>query len=89
MYDRKKSKMGFLTYQLDRYLEPLKLGKDKIFKLLNDDLARWVSNLEKVPSETSTSHDMKTILDNQSFCDLSDFDLDESYGLDKAVSPVK
>ena len=66
MYDRKESKKGFLTYQLDRYLEPLKLGKDKIFKLLNDDLARWVFNLEtaSIPSETSTSHDMKTILDN-------------------------
>ena len=75
MYDAKKSRKGFLTYNLERYLEPLKLGKDKIFKLLNDDLARWVFNLETVidsSENTVSSDDFKTIFDNQSFEDLSE-----------------
>ena len=74
MYDPKSRITGFLTYSLERYLEPLKLGGDKIFKLLNDDLARWTFNLETTITEISeiTSHrELNSILNDQSFNDLS------------------
>ena len=74
MYDAKISRTGFLTYNLQRYLEPLKLGGDKIFKLLNDDLARWVFHLETAISElseTTSINELNTILNDQSFNDLS------------------
>lgn len=54
-YDAKKSREGFLTYNLERYLKPLKLGKNKVFKLLNEDLARWVFNLETVIDSSEMS----------------------------------
>ena len=74
MYDPKVSRTGFLTYNLQKYLEPLKLGGDKIFKLLNDDLARWVFNLETTItelSETTSIRELNTVLNEQSFNDLS------------------
>ena len=74
MYDPKSSRTGFLTYNLERYLEPLKLGGDKIFKLLNDDLARWVFNLETTiteMSETTSARELRSVLNDQSFNDLS------------------
>ena len=64
VYDPKSKSTGFLTYSLERYLAPLKLGGDKIFKLLNDDLARWVFNLETTIelSETSSVKELRSLL---------------------------
>ena len=73
IYDPKNGKHGFLTHTIDEYAKSLKMKGEKVIKLLNDDLAKWIFNLEtKIEeiSDTTSMRDMHTICLDQSFQDL-------------------
>ena len=52
-----------MTHPVDRYIKSLRLKGEKVIKLLNDDLAKWIFNLETKIEEVS---DRTSILDMHS-----------------------
>ena len=65
IYDPRNGKNGFLTHSIDQYVKSLKLKGERVIKLLNDDLAKWVFNLEvKIEdiNDTSSVGGMHSIL---------------------------
>ena len=54
-----------MTHSIDQYVKSLRLKGEKVIKLLNDDLAKWVFNLEvqiEEINDTSSVGGMHSVL---------------------------